>query len=61
MNQRILQPFCTYVHYSLVYRICYNTESSYEPPLHYYHFVDFPRLSAHLQPSDPVDFMPLVQ
>jgi len=61
MNQTILQPPCTYVHYNQACRILYSTESSYETPLHYYHFVVFPGPTAHPQPSDPVDPMPFIQ
>jgi len=61
MNQTILQPPCTCVHYGQACRIRHSTESSYETPLHHHHFVVFPGLPAHLQPSNPVDPMPLIQ
>jgi len=60
MNQTILQPPYTCVHYGQACRTRYSTESSYETPLHYYYFVVFPGLPAHPQPSDLVDFVPLV-
>ncbi|KAK4205939.1 fungal-specific transcription factor domain-containing protein [Rhypophila decipiens] len=59
MNQTILQPPCTCVHYGQACRTRHSTESSYENPLHHHHFVVFPGLPAHLQPSDPVDPVPL--
>ena len=61
MNQTILQLPCTYVHYGQACRTRYSTESSYETPLYYYHFVDFPGVSAPLLPSDLVDPVPLIQ
>jgi len=61
MNQIILQPLYTYVHYSQAYRILYSTESSYETPLYHYYFVVFPGPTAHPQPSNLVDPVPLVQ
>jgi len=60
MNQIILQPPYTCVYYGQVCRILYNTESSYETPLHYYYFTVFLRPTAYLQPFDPVDPMPFV-
>jgi len=61
MNQMILQPPCTYVYYGQACRIRYSTESSYETPLYYYHFVVFPGPTAYLQPFDLVDSVPFVQ
>jgi len=60
MNQTILQPPCTCVHYGQACRIRHSTESSYEPPLYHYHFALFPELIALLQPSDLVDPVLLV-
>ena len=61
MNQTILQPPYTCVHYGQAYRTLHNTESSYETPLHYYYFVVFPGPTAHPQPPNLVDPVPLVQ
>jgi len=61
MNQMILQPPCTYVHYGQACRIRHNTESSYETPLYYYYFIVFPGPIAYLQPSNLVDPVPFVQ
>ena len=61
MNQMILQPPCTYVHYSQAYRIRHSTKSSYETPLQHHYFVIFPGPTAHLQPSNLVDPIPLIQ
>jgi hypothetical protein len=61
MNQTILQPLCTCVHYGPACRIRHSTESLYETPLHYHYFVVFPELPAYLQPSDRVNPVPLVQ
>ena len=52
MNQTILQLLCKCAHYSQAYRTRYNTESLHESPLHHHHFVVFPELTTHLQPSD---------
>ena len=61
MNQTILQPLCTCVHCGQACRTRHSTESSYETPLHHYHFVVFPEPTAHPQPSDLVDPVPLIQ
>jgi len=61
MNQIILQPLYTCVHYGQACRILYSTESSYETPLHHHHFVVFPGPIAYLQPSNLVDPVPFVQ
>lgn len=61
MNQTILQPPYTYIHYSQACRTRHNTEASYGTPLYHYYFVVFPELTTHPQPSDLVDPVPLVQ
>jgi len=61
MNQTILQPLCTYVHYGQAYRIRYSTKSSYKTPLYYLHFIVFPKPTTHLQPFNLVDSVPLIQ
>ena len=60
MNQTILQPLYTYVHYGQAYRTLHSTESSYETPLHHHHFIVFPGPTTYLQPSNPVDPIPLI-
>jgi len=61
MNQTILQLPCTCVHYGQACHTRHNTESSYETLLYYYHFNVLPEPATHLQPSDLVDPVPLVQ
>jgi len=61
MNQTILQPPDTCMYYDQASRTGHSTKSSCESPLHHYYFVMFPDPTAHLQPSDPVDPVPLVQ
>jgi len=61
MNQTILQPPYTCVHYSQASYIRYNTEPSNETSLHHYYFIVFPKLTAYLQPFNLVNPMPLVQ
>jgi len=60
MNQIILQPLYIYVHYNQACRIRYNTESSYETPLHHYNFDVLPKPVTYLQPYYLVDPVYLV-
>jgi len=50
MNQMILQPSYIYVYYNQAYRIRYNTESSYETPLHHHDFNVLPKPATYPQP-----------
>jgi len=61
MNLTILQPPDTCVHYGQACRTGHSTESSCESPLHHHYFVVLPAPTAHPQPSDLVDLMPLVE
>jgi len=61
MNQTILQPPYTCVHYGQAGHTRHNTEPSNETPLHHHHFIVFPKLTAHPQPSNLVNPVPLVQ
>jgi len=61
MNQTILQPPYTYVHYGQAYRIRHSIKSSYKTPLHHHHFIIFLKPTTHSQPSNLVDPVPLVQ
>jgi len=61
MNQTILQLPYRCVHYGQAYRTRHNTKSSYETPLHHYHFNMFPKLTTRPQPSDLVNPVPPVQ
>jgi len=61
MNQTILQPPDTCVHYGQACRTGHSTESSYETPLHHHHFIVFLAPTAHPRPSNLVDPVPLIQ
>jgi len=48
MNQIILQPPYTYVHYGQACRTRHSTKSLYKTPLHHHHFIVFPGPIAYL-------------
>lgn len=57
----ILQPPDTCVHYGQACRTDHSTKSSYKPPLHHDYLAVFPGLTAHQQPSGPVNPVHIVQ